>query len=501
MVVSTCLLAIVLLGLLLRAYQLDRHSFWIDEAFSALMADPRYARPALWRYDVHPPLYYALLSLWGLWSRSDWWLRSLSVVLGVAALPVVHGLGSRLFGPAAGLWSAALLSVLQIHVAYSQEARMYTLMVLLFAGALWGLVVGARDGRPSGWVGYAVCAALLIYTQALGSLYVAVLAALFPVVAQRLRQWRDWRPWLLAHSAVALAFAPYALTHARRVRGVAASFWIEPQAPEPPLLTTLFQWTVAPIPSPSQLLVRHLDLDPGPLLGRWVWFAIVLVVLTVAIYLVPPERSWARSALVLTFAAPILALSALSLMIRPLLIPRVLLPTVVPTVLLLGALAASQPGRRAWRHAALGAVFLVLLLGSFYHLRYVAKHEWRQASRHLQENVQPADVILYNVGPSTRFPLGSIEDQGRFLINRYDERRVLARIPQVLVSELTTGCAAEERARCLGRHLRAYPPGQVVWVVQAYARPGLDVRSVAPLEMRDVVTLPGVQLARVVMAH
>src|SRR5262245_61214130 len=127
---GACLLVIVLLGLLLRAHQLDRQNFWIDEAFSALMADPRNARPARCQYDVHPPLYYALLWLWGLWSRSDWWLRLLSVVLGVATIPVVYGLGARLLGRPAALWSAALLSVLQIHVAYSQEARMYALMVL-----------------------------------------------------------------------------------------------------------------------------------------------------------------------------------------------------------------------------------------------------------------------------------------------------------------------------------------------------------------------------------
>jgi 4-amino-4-deoxy-L-arabinose transferase-like glycosyltransferase len=492
------LLVIVLLGLLLRVHQLDRQSFWIDEAFSALMADPRYARPALWQYDVHPPLYYALLSLWGLWSRSDWWLRLLSVVLGVATIPVVYGLGARLLGRAAALWAAALLSVLQIHVAYSQEARMYALMVLLFAGALWSLVVGARDGRPAGWVGYAVCAVLLLYAQALGTLYVAILAALFPVVAPRLPRGLDWRPWLLAHVAIALAFVPYALTYARRAGGVAAVFWIPPSGPEPPLLTTLFQWTVAPIPSPSQILVRHLGLDPGALLGRWLWFAPVLVVLVLAMYLVPSERAWTRSSLILAYAAPVFILSALSLTIRPLLIPRMLLPTVVPTVLLLGALAAPGPGRRAWRHTALGAVFLVLLLGSVYHLRHVAKDEWRQASRHLQENVGPTDVILYNVGPSTRFPAGAIDDQGRFLINRYDERRVLARVPQVLGPELTAGCAAEERGRCLGRYLRAHQPGQVVWLVQGYARPGPDLAGVAPLEVREVVRLRGVELERVV---
>lgn len=489
----------MLLGLLLRAHGLDRISFWVDEAFSALMVDPRYARLATWQYDVHPPLYYALLSIWNVWSQSDWWLRFLSVVLGVATIPVAYGVGTRMFGSAAGLWAAALLSALHVHVAYSQEARMYTLMVLLFTGALWGLVVGARDGRTAGWIVYAGAAALLMYAQGMAPLFVVILAALFPVLAPRPRQWSDWRPWLIANAAVALAFAPYALTYARRARGVAAAFWLGPQAPEPPILTTLFEWTVSSIPPPSEILARQLGLDAGPLLGRWLWFVPVLAVLVLAVLHVPAERRWACSTLLLAYTAPILALSALSLIVRPLLLPRVLLPTVVPTVLLLGSLAAPRSTRHAWRHLGLGVVFLLLLLGSVYHLRHGSKEEWRRASQYLQEKVGPADVILFNVGPPTHTAAGAVEEQGRFLINRYDEHKALAGVRQVLVAELTTPCASGDLPLCLGERLSAYPERQVVWLVVSHTRPATTAWLTALLDIRDTRQFEGIGLARAVV--
>ena len=46
---------------------------------------------------------HLLLRLWLYLGESEWILRSLSVVFGVATVPAVYILGMRLFGPKAGL--------------------------------------------------------------------------------------------------------------------------------------------------------------------------------------------------------------------------------------------------------------------------------------------------------------------------------------------------------------------------------------------------------------
>src|SRR5262249_57717447 len=164
--------------------------------------------------------------------------------LGVASVPVAYGLGTALFGRRAGLWGALLLTVDYAHVRYSQEVRMYALLVLGFAGALWGLVVGATQQRARGWVVYAVSGSLLVYAQGLGPVYVAVIAALFPLLAPRAARWRTWRPWLIANGVIALVFLPWLTTAVEKTVIVTTASSRPPSSPEPPLFTTLHYLTV-----------------------------------------------------------------------------------------------------------------------------------------------------------------------------------------------------------------------------------------------------------------
>lgn len=480
-------LAIAGFGLLLRLHRLDALSFWLDEGISAWMVEV--SPVSRWMGDVHPPLYYALLAAWHLWSGSDWWLRFLSVLLGTATIPVVYGLGQRLFGGSAGEWSAALLSALYIHVTYSQEARMYALLVLLFACAFWGLVEATRQARALGWIVYATSASLLTYAHGLGCLYVLILAMLFPVLAVQMRSWRAWRAWLIANAIVALVFGAYGLVYARRIHDVAGGFWVPSADPEPPIFTTLFRWTVLPIPPFSAMLARHLDLDVGPFLGQWVWFLPILAVSAVAIAGARAEGRRAVTSLVLAYTAPIVLLTAISLTVRPLLIPRVLLPTVIPMVLLFGSLGGQAgPLRPRWSQATLAIVMGLLLLGTFYSFRYDAKEQWREASWYLQARLRPSDVVLVNL------------DFGRFLIERYDREGTIRQVPRLVAEELEHRCRREQTP-CLERAIRAYPRGQTVWLVEGHLikerpRTSTEIWLLSHLEVQEQVLMVGVSVAR-----
>ena len=58
-------------------------------------------------------------------------LRSLTVLLGSLAVPVMVLLGTRLFGRPAGLVAGLLLALSPFLVHYEQTARSYALVVLL----------------------------------------------------------------------------------------------------------------------------------------------------------------------------------------------------------------------------------------------------------------------------------------------------------------------------------------------------------------------------------
>ena len=127
---------IVLLGAALRLYNLTYHSLWFDEAVSI-----RWAQSGVSRIlevsmklvdDRLPPLYYLLLKWWGdVAGLSEFSVRFPSVVFGTLLIPVVYALGRRLFGRRTGALAALLTALNPFLIWYSQEARMYSLAVLL----------------------------------------------------------------------------------------------------------------------------------------------------------------------------------------------------------------------------------------------------------------------------------------------------------------------------------------------------------------------------------
>lgn len=228
---------LVLLGLALRVARLDFQPLWWDEGYSAWFAT--HAIPDMVRLtaeDIHPPLYYALLHLWTrIMGPGPVSLRLLSVVIGVATIPVIFIAARRILGgrrPA--LLAAFLLAINPLHVYYSQEVRMYGLVALLSAGVLWAawsLLEGKetrfsanasfRDGigMEKTWflrgLPYVLFTTLALYTQ-----YYAIFLPLGLTLYALWRWRRDVRRllrWMGLQGVVALLYLPWVLYAAPRL--------------------------------------------------------------------------------------------------------------------------------------------------------------------------------------------------------------------------------------------------------------------------------------------
>jgi 4-amino-4-deoxy-L-arabinose transferase-like glycosyltransferase len=172
------LLCIVLLALGLRLYRLDAQSLWNDEGTSVALAQrdlPTITRNAAG--DIHPPLYYYLLHLWvGAFGQSEFAVRSLSALAGVALVLSTYSLGRRLGGPAVALLAALFSALSPFQVYYSQEARMYvfvSLFGLLSTLTLERLLASCSRPDPRRrsccWAAtYVVACVLTIYSQYFG---------------------------------------------------------------------------------------------------------------------------------------------------------------------------------------------------------------------------------------------------------------------------------------------------------------------------------------------
>jgi mannosyltransferase len=152
----------------LRFTDLGLQSLWFDEALTATVLDPSPLDTFdnLSDREATPPLYYALAWAWTrVLGEGDVALRSLSALLGTAAVPATFLAGARLAGRRAGLIAAALVAASPYLIWYSQEARSYALAMLLAALSL-AFVAGAAERRPGrDLVLWALTCSLLLATH------------------------------------------------------------------------------------------------------------------------------------------------------------------------------------------------------------------------------------------------------------------------------------------------------------------------------------------------
>jgi len=196
---------IVLLGALLRVYALGAKSFWLDEIASVVIA--RMPGNSFWHWiwteEGNMALYYVMLRPWLDIHLGEATIRVLSVVPGVAGIPVIYLLGRRLFGRGVGLLASFLFAASTCAVVYSQEARGYSWVLL---GTIVSTYLFIRlIERPSYAMAftYALGAGVTFYFHYFGLL--VPLAHAVSVVALPKPQ----RPWkqLYAAGALMAAFA------------------------------------------------------------------------------------------------------------------------------------------------------------------------------------------------------------------------------------------------------------------------------------------------------
>jgi mannosyltransferase len=158
-----------------RFLYLSRKSIYLDEALSVAYAHLSWHEFAnvLSRRDANMALYYLLLRGVVPIGDSEFWVRLISVIAGVATVPVMYALGTKLFDRRTGLLAAVLLSVNACHVVYSQEARGYALAVLLIALSSLLFLRGIESPSWQAWGWYALVSALAVHSHFYAGLVLA----------------------------------------------------------------------------------------------------------------------------------------------------------------------------------------------------------------------------------------------------------------------------------------------------------------------------------------
>ncbi|MDX6665949.1 MAG: mannosyltransferase [Solirubrobacteraceae bacterium] len=202
------ILVLLVVSLLLRTTAIHGR-YWIDEGLSVGIAGhPLADIPGLLRQDGAPPLYYLLL---GVWTRifGDGEARTHALSLGFALLtiPVGFAAARALFSERAAWFAAVVAAVLPFLSYYSQETRMYTLVVLLSMIVMTTFVLVFIQGRRRWLAGFVASGAMLLYTHNWGLfLLAASFLALVPLLRSRTVPLRDV---LIGYGAIALLYLPW----------------------------------------------------------------------------------------------------------------------------------------------------------------------------------------------------------------------------------------------------------------------------------------------------
>ena len=138
--VRVLMLVAILVAYALRSYHLDFQSLAGDEGISIIRSAQPFIDMLRYMPMEHVPGYFALLHYWMLAAgQSDFSIRTLSLLPGVFTVAFAFRMGVDLGSRRAGLIAAILLATGAFQVWYSQEARMYSWLLLSGMVSTWFL--------------------------------------------------------------------------------------------------------------------------------------------------------------------------------------------------------------------------------------------------------------------------------------------------------------------------------------------------------------------------
>lgn len=199
--------AITVLAALLRFFHLGRESIWLDEAISIWLARLNWhsLRWELYTYEANMALYYLFLHFWIALGESEVVVRSLSALAGVLTIPPFYSLCQRVSNARVALIASFLLATNTFHIQYSQEARAYSLVVLLTVLSSLTFVRAIERRSRIDWVWYVAVGTSACYSHFFA---VLVLGAQWVSLLVLDRREVPWKRFGLSAASIGILCSP-----------------------------------------------------------------------------------------------------------------------------------------------------------------------------------------------------------------------------------------------------------------------------------------------------
>ena len=224
----------------------------------------------------HTPGFFMLLSVWGNFIAYNIALgRVLTIFIGLLALAMTYRLARDFVAPAAGLFALIIIASNAFYNFYYAHARMYTLLLLTSAIALWlylRITHQQKQVKKTDYAALGIAIFALISTHAFSAAFLLMLGIYHLLIAPKNRRWWQvsaivlialllFSPWIavLATAGIEQALADWG---DRSVGGIiAVRTWLEVTLNNQPFLLMLSgaglavgMWTKKIRPQPYLIL-------------------------------------------------------------------------------------------------------------------------------------------------------------------------------------------------------------------------------------------------------
>lgn len=201
---------LILLGLSIRLLFLGKHSFWYDESFAYYIASsPLQDFLQLLKFDNNPPVFYLILKLWSQISTDVAFLRLLSLILGVASIPLFYSLSKKLVTKRFTTPATLLFSISPLLVYFSTETRGYSLATFELLLAVWLFLEWLKSGKKLLLNTLTTVSIISLYTHYY--LFLIMLALNFNFFKNLKKNSQYLRAWIVSQIFIVGSFIPWLL--------------------------------------------------------------------------------------------------------------------------------------------------------------------------------------------------------------------------------------------------------------------------------------------------
>lgn len=402
------IISIIILSFLFRVYDLGSESVWYDEGYSVYHAEkPILEAINILDQDRYPYyiLYDAILHFWiKLFGDSEFSIRFPSVIFGILSIYVIYKLGELIFGTNVGLLASFILSITLYHIRYSQEARSYSLLVLLVLLSNYYLVKILENTERKYIIGYIISSIMMIFAHGYGFFYI-----IFQNVYYFLQKKRDLKLWAIVQGIIFSTFVLWIPFFLRKIK-------LNDNILKPPTVDSIFNTFKIYVGS-EQIL--------------YIYMAIIIIGISIGLINRYDNKNVGRYLFVILWLViPFIISYTISYTIEPIYHNRYLMAS-FPALVLLFSKGLSNFKKIPIILSVLLIVLLlqIPLIEGYYH--DIKKDQWRETTYYIKNATADNDMIL--LYPNfTKIPFGYYyKDQNYVGINSsfntssvYDKNRI-----------------------------------------------------------------------------